>query len=170
MSRASQATRRTQKRGEERRQRLLDSAASLLARREIAEISLEDIARNADIPVTSAYHFYPDKHRLLTALAARYGEAFEQIVVKPLPAAQIGRWEDVIERLIDRAVRYYRDNPAARKLLIDGKSPSDIKLADRYTIVQSARCSRRRSRVISCCRSSRSAPTSSITRSRSSTC
>ena len=55
----------------------------------------------------------------------------EQIVVKPLPAAQIGRWEDVIERLIDRAVRCYKDNPAARKLLIDGKSPSDIKLADR---------------------------------------
>jgi len=40
-------------------------------------------------------------------------------------------WEDVIERLIDRAVRYYKDNPAARKLLIDGKTPSDIKLADR---------------------------------------
>ena len=123
--------RRTQKRGEERRQRLLDSAASLLAKREIAEISLEDIARNADIPVTSAYHFYPDKHRLLAALAAHYGEAFEQIVTKPLPAAQIQRWEDVIERLIDRAVRYYKDNPAARKLLIDGKSPSEIKLADR---------------------------------------
>ena len=123
--------RRTQKRGEERRQRLLGSAASLLARREIAEISLEDIARDADIPVTSAYHFYPDKHRLLTALAARYGEAFERIVLKPLPAAQIERWEDVIARLIDRAVRYYRDNPAARKLLIDGKTPSDIKLADR---------------------------------------
>lgn len=124
-------TRRTQKRGEERRQRLLDSAASLLEKREIAEISLEDIARDADIPVTSAYHFYPDKHRLLTALAVRYGEAFERIVVKPLPAAQIRRWEDVIERLIDRAVRYYKDNPAARKLLIDGKTPSDIKLADR---------------------------------------
>jgi len=123
--------RRTQKRGEERRQRLLDSAASLLARREIAEISLEDIARDADIPVTSAYHFYPDKHHLLTALAARYGEAFERIVLKPLPSAQIERWEDVIARLIDRAVRYYRDNPAARKLLIDGKTPSDIKLADR---------------------------------------
>jgi AcrR family transcriptional regulator len=128
---AHPGARRTQKRGEERRQRLLDSAASLLARREIAEVSLEDIARNADIPVTSAYHFYPDKHRLLTALAARYGEAFERIVVKPLPPAQIERWEDVIARLIDRAVRYYRDNPAARKLLIDGKTPSDIKLADR---------------------------------------
>jgi hypothetical protein len=50
----------------------------------------KDIARDADIPVTSAYHFYPDKHRLLTALAVRYGEAFERIVVKPLPAAQIG--------------------------------------------------------------------------------
>jgi AcrR family transcriptional regulator len=123
--------RRTQKRGEERRQRLLDSAAAMLSRREIAEISLEDIARDADIPVTSVYHFYPDKYRLLAALAARYGEAFERILTRPLPTAQIKRWEDVIERLIDRAVRYYRENPAARKLLIDGKTPSEIKLADR---------------------------------------
>jgi AcrR family transcriptional regulator len=125
------AVRRTQKRGEERRQRLLDSAASLLTEREIADISLEDIARNAGIPVTSAYHFYPDKHGVLAALAARYGEAFEQIVTKPLPPAHIRRWEDVVEKLIDRAVLYYKQNPAARKLLIDGKTPSEIKLADR---------------------------------------
>ena len=52
-------------------------------------------------------------------------------MTRPLPAAQIRCWEDVIERLIDRAVRYYKENPAARRLLIDGKTPSEIKLADR---------------------------------------
>ena len=40
----------------------------------------------------------------------------------------------------------------------------------RHTTARSARCSRRRSHVTSCCRSLRSGPTSSITRSRSSTC
>ena len=33
--------------------------------------------------------------------------------------------------MVARAVRYYDANPGARKLLIDGKVPADIKLADR---------------------------------------
>jgi len=121
----------TQRRGEERRRRLLDAAAELLVDREIGEVSFEDIARRAGIPVTSAYHFYRDRHSVLVALAARYGDAFEQLVERPLSRSQVRRWEDVIERLIDRAVRYYAKNPAARRLLIGGEAPADIKLADR---------------------------------------
>jgi AcrR family transcriptional regulator len=121
----------TQRRGEERRRLLLDAAAAVLVEREIDAVSLEDIAREAGIPVTSAYHFYRDRHSVLAALAARYGEAFEQLMRRPLPAHKVRRWEDVIELLTDRAVRYYAVNPTARKLLIDGKAPADIKLADR---------------------------------------
>jgi AcrR family transcriptional regulator len=121
----------TQRRGEERRRRLVDAAAELLADREIDAISLEDVARRAGIPVTSAYHFYGDKLSLLAALAARYGEDFERILQRPLPVGRVKRWENVLELLIDRAVRYYAEHPAARKLLIDGKAPAEIKLADR---------------------------------------
>ena len=122
--------RRTQKRGEERRQRLLDSAASLSPSARSRKSHSKNRARGRH-PGHFGVSLLPGQAPPARGLAARYGEAFEQIVTKPLPAAQIKRWEDVIERLIDRAVRYYKENPAARKLLIDGKSPSEIKLADR---------------------------------------
>jgi hypothetical protein len=51
-------------------------------------MSLDDIARCAGIPVTSAYHFYCDRHSVLVALAARYGAAFEELVQRPLPRNQ----------------------------------------------------------------------------------
>jgi AcrR family transcriptional regulator len=121
----------TQRRGEERRQRLIEAAAALLADLELNEISLEDVARRAQIPTASAYHFYKDKHALLIALAAAYGEEFARLLRRPLPAAKINCWEDVLNLQITRAVRFYAANPAARKLLIDGKVPADIKLADR---------------------------------------
>lgn len=121
----------TQRRGEERRRQLIDAADELLRDREIDEISLDDVARRAKIPLTSAYHFYRDLHALLAALALRYGEEFVRLLQRPLPAEKISRWEDVLSLMVARAVRYYRANPGARKLLIDGKVPADIKLADR---------------------------------------
>jgi AcrR family transcriptional regulator len=121
----------TQKRGEERRRQLIDAAAQLLQEREIDEISLNDVAAEAGIPITSTYHFYGDLHSLLAALAVRYGEEFVRLLQRPLPAAKISKWQDVLELMIARSVRYYGANPGARKLLIDGKVPADIKFADR---------------------------------------
>ena len=121
----------TQRRGEERRRRLLEAAAELLVDREIGQVSLDDIARRAGIPLTSVYHFYRDRHSVFVALAAQYGQAFELIVQQPLPPRRVRKWENVLELLIDRAVRYYAKNPAARRLLIGGEAPADIKLADR---------------------------------------
>ncbi len=120
-----------QKRGEERRRQLIDAAARLLAQRDIDEISLNDVASEARIPLTSTYHFYGDLHSLLAALAARYGEEFVQLLRRPLPAAKISTWQGLLQLMVARAVRYYDANPGARKLLIDGKVPADIKLADR---------------------------------------
>jgi AcrR family transcriptional regulator len=121
----------TQRRGEERRRRLIASAALLLADRDIDELSLDAVARHAGIPLTSVYHFYGDLHTLLAALAVHYGEGFVEMLARPLPAAKIATWEDVLAIMIARGVRYYRANPGARKLLIGGKAPADIKLADR---------------------------------------
>ena len=54
-----------------------------------------------------------------------------QLLRRPLPAAKISTWQGLLQLMVARAVRYYDANPGARKLLIDGKVPADIKLADR---------------------------------------
>lgn len=128
---ARPAPTRTQRRGELRRRQLIEAARELLVEREIDGISLEDIARRADIPVASAYHFYPTKLAVFAATATQLGSEIAAELRRPLPAARIRRWEDVLTMSIDRAVRYYARNPATGRLLIDPKSPAEIKLADR---------------------------------------
>lgn len=120
-----------QRRGELRRRQLLDSACRLLADRDLPQISLEDVARHAGIPVASAYHFYPDRIALFAAAARRYGEAFAALFARPIPARRVRRWEDIVSVGLERAIRFYNRNPAARKLLADPRSPPEIKLADR---------------------------------------
>jgi AcrR family transcriptional regulator len=114
-----------------RRRQLLDSACRLLAMRDLKDISLEDVARHAGIPVASAYHFYPDRIALFGAAARRYGEVFAALIARPIPSHRVRRWEDILSVGLDRAIGFYRRNPAARKLLVDPRSPHEIKLADR---------------------------------------
>lgn len=121
----------TQRRGEERRRQLIDAACALLEEHELDEISLEDVARRAGIPVASAYHFYADRNAVFAAAASRFGEAFAELLQRPYPSRSVESWEDVMVAAIRRAVRYYSAHPAARRLLIDGKVPPEIKLADR---------------------------------------
>ena len=121
----------TQRRGQQRREALMDSAACLLATREISDISLEDIARAARIPVASAYHFYSDRNALFAALAARLSEHIARVIDAPYRAAQRRDWHTLVTTAIRRATRHYANHPAARKLLLDGKTPAEIKLAER---------------------------------------
>ncbi len=121
----------TQRRGEQRRDELMQAAEKLLESREIADISLEDVARAAGIPVASAYHFYPDRQALFSALAARISAGFLPILSQPLPPRQRREWKAVLRAAIHRAARFYERHPAARKLLLDGKAPAEIRMAER---------------------------------------
>lgn len=121
----------TQRRGQLRREQLMDAVCELLKNGELADISLEDAARVAKIPVASAYHFYKDRDALFAAVAAQFSDKFVDILRKPYPMARIGGWQELVVAAIHRATRYYAAHPAARKLLIDGKTPAEIKLADR---------------------------------------
>ncbi len=121
----------TQRRGELRRSALLDAASRLLVTHEIDDVSLEDIARQAHIPVASAYHFYQDRDALFAALAARLSDRIAAIMARPYLPAQRKDWRTLIKTALRRVTRYYSGDPAARKLLLDGKTPPEIKLAER---------------------------------------
>lgn len=121
----------TQRRGQLRREQLMDAVCELLKDGEIEDISLEHAARTAKIPVASAYHFYKDRDALFAAVAARFSDKFIAILRNPYPKTRVGGWQDLVLASIHRVVRYYAVQPAARKLLIDGKTPAEIKLADR---------------------------------------
>ena len=51
-------------RGILKRRRMLESTRALLARRDLPEITLGDVARAAGVATSSAYHFYADIEEL----------------------------------------------------------------------------------------------------------
>ena len=116
-----------------RRKRLLAAARALLARRDLDEISLADVARAAGIPKGSAYHYYGDIMDLYVHLIAVLGEEMLADVRRPLRGSAPATWSAVIAALVRRGARYFHTHRAARTLLISPKTPPEIKLRDRQT-------------------------------------
>ncbi|NKB35686.1 MAG: TetR family transcriptional regulator [Gammaproteobacteria bacterium] len=121
----------THERGDIRRQELLDAAIRLFSRQEIDQVSFVEIARDAEVPTASAYHFYKNKNDLLAALVAYYHEEVNEFVLRPFPYELVNTWMDVIDQIIERAREYFENRDVARKLFYSGKTPPEIKLLDR---------------------------------------
>lgn len=119
-----------------RRQRLLAAARELLATRDFDTLSLADIAERARIPKGSAYHYYDDIMDLYGQLLVLIQEDMHVQLRRPLRAAAIESWPDVIAALLRRGERYYHADPAARQLILSPKSPPQLKLRDRQADVR----------------------------------
>ncbi len=119
------------KRGVERRKQLLQAAYDLLCENDIENISFRDIAARAGIPEGSAYHFYANRFDLFTALANELSELFVKAHQRKVPAARRRDWRALAGYLVDVGATVYAQNPPARQLLIGGKTPPEVKQADR---------------------------------------
>lgn len=119
------------KRGIERRRLLLQAAYELLCERPVEEIAFRDIAERADVPEGSAYHFFSNRFDIFSALANDLSALFVEAHRRRVPAARRKRWENLADYMVDVGARVYAENPAARKLLIGGKTPPEVKQADR---------------------------------------
>lgn len=120
----------TQK-GEIRRNQLISCALSLLSKKSPNEISLQMIAENADIPVSSAYHFFKNASDIFQACATRFGAEFIEALTCDYPEEKIHRWQDLYRIAVDRAVDIYNRTPAYCELILGPHSPASIKLRDR---------------------------------------
>lgn len=119
----------TQARGRARRQALLLAVRSMLETRALNEIELSDVAAVAEIPKSSAYHFFGDIHHLYAELATVEDEELNAVLAQPLP--QLQSWEEIVSALVDRAARYFRSNPSAQQLMFGQATPPDIKRSSR---------------------------------------
>jgi len=119
------------KRGKERRKKLLQAAYELLCEQPIEQISFRSIADRAGVPEGSAYHFFANRFDVFTALANELSEEFIKAHRHPVPAANRKSWQDLANYLVDVGARVYAASPPARQLLIGGKTPPEVKQADR---------------------------------------
>jgi AcrR family transcriptional regulator len=123
-----------QERGVQRRKRLVDAARYFLETRDPQEISFKEIAKQAEVPEGSAYHFFANKYDLFSALATDLGEVFAAVAAKPIDDDKINSWQDFVATLIDRSAEIYRNDPVARKVLLGSTMPHEIKNVDKESV------------------------------------
>ena len=119
------------KRGKARRQALVTAAYDLFCKYPVEEIAFIDIARAADVPEESAYHFFANRFDVFTEVANQLSESFIEIFQKPVPARRRRDWQSLVRYLLEKGSEVYNETPPARQLLIGGKTPPEIKQMDR---------------------------------------
>lgn len=119
-----------QERGNTRRKQLLDAAETLLATVPVEELSFKQISEVAGVPEGSAYHFFANRFDLLTALASDLADRFGRRYRDPIPKRRVASWHDIVDVVVDRAVKMYRENPAAMQIWLSGRTPAEVRLAD----------------------------------------
>jgi len=125
------AAARTQRRGDQRRERLLQAAGELVEQHALADVTYAAICARAGVPPSSAYHFYPDLDAIFRALLETGRAGFDAALTRPLRPAERRSWQSVVECLVDRAARYNRTHPVAARLAIGGQAPPQLKRLDR---------------------------------------
>jgi len=94
------------------------------------QLSLGDVAKEADIPKGSAYYFYDNIEDIYHSLVDEFSASFVDIISQRM-AREPASWMDIIDVAFMEAVEYYRSNPAACQLIIGPKTSPEIKRQDR---------------------------------------
>ena len=83
------------------RGRLMDATRSMLRTRRLTELTLSDVAAEAEVPKSSAYHYFADIEDLYVQLLKILHEEMQAALDAPL-AGPFANWPDVIARLLER--------------------------------------------------------------------
>lgn len=116
----------TQARGRARREALIQAVRDLLQHREIDDITLPMVSEAANIPTSSAYHFFPDLRELYKELARIISD--EMLRGEPRIAADAS-WQEIIAIFVDGSADHFNADAAARQLMLGPRTTPEIRQA-----------------------------------------
>ncbi|WDI30102.1 TetR/AcrR family transcriptional regulator [Hyphococcus flavus] len=119
-----------QARGVKRRERITSAAKELLLKKNLEDISYNEIAETAKVPAGSAYHFFPNVNSIYAAIAMEFLQRYVSAIAAPANK-DFHTWQDVIDKQIEQGAKLFQEDPAAMKIIIGGKTPPEIKHWDR---------------------------------------
>jgi AcrR family transcriptional regulator len=129
----------TQRRGDARREQLLQAALTLLKTRDFSQVTFVAVCEEAGIPHGSARYFYPDLPALLRGLLGELGKRHDEAMARPIRGKAAKSWRALLHCLIDRSAQFQRTNPVFAKLTISGYMPPELKRLDRDADLNRAR-------------------------------
>jgi AcrR family transcriptional regulator len=112
---------------ERRRAQLLDAASDLAAGRDLATISVQDIARHAGVSEGLLYHYFPTKQALLDAAAARAAETMTAAL--DAAAAADGDPRELLLAGLGAYLDHVRADPVGWRVLLAAHSGEPARIA-----------------------------------------
>lgn len=107
----------TQRRSRERFERILESAASLMAEKGSEAFRMSDVVERSGVPFGSLYQYFPDKTAIIGTLAERYNAIGRACVAAELaPVQSIGDLNPALCRVVDGYYRMFIDEPVMRDI------------------------------------------------------
>lgn len=102
----------SQERGKERVRIILAAALKLITAKGFEEVTTNDIAKAANIPIGSLYRYYPNKDAIVQALIELYTSDLAKIFadIARLPVYKQLSWDEILLLLVDSWVSYSRLN------------------------------------------------------------
>jgi AcrR family transcriptional regulator len=127
----SARTRRPRADGERNRVRLIAAAKGAFAEKGAA-VSLEHIAREADVSIATLYRHFPTRDELIAAVYQKEVtaliEAADQLMTEREPAAALREWLMVLVEFVDAPP----GRGVARASILGGAAPLDRRNPPRY--------------------------------------
>lgn len=117
------------KHAQERFDLLLEATESLLAEDTGEDISLAQIAERSEVPLTSVYHFFPNRNAALVALAERFHASFRYMANSPHTVPPQS-WQELVLMSQRRAANYLNEHPGALRLLMGAGVSAEVRNAD----------------------------------------
>ncbi len=123
------------KRGDQRRDALLNATKEIITLGDISEISFVTIAKKAEIPLSSVYHYFKNLDDLIMMIVEELGkELLENL--KLVKNTNFHSSEERIHFLLDENIKFLNEHPIAQKVFYAPSLPDSAKAIDKKLMLE----------------------------------
>ena len=116
-----------QPRAQDRVDRILGTAETLMQQHSIGSITAAALAEGAKIPIGSFYQYFPNKLAVFAELARRAMQRVDVEIVESMAEINAENWEEILDRTIDITMSAYRRQPGYPRLLLDLRATPEFR-------------------------------------------
>ena len=109
-----------QKRSKARLELVIESTIQILEQQGIAQCTIPEIARVANLPKINIYQYFPTVNHLLSLLVQRYLDELQNSVLFNNEQYREWQTQDIVRDLIKKVADFYNQHQAASILILGG--------------------------------------------------